>query len=396
MWEVSAALEVVLRHAKPLPAEMTSLAPTALGQVLAEDVASDLDSPPFDKSMMDGYAVRAADCQSNGVELTLVEEIQAGAMPTKAVGAGECSRIFTGAPIPTGADAVVMKEKSEIVSSTRIRILEDPVIAGRNILSRGREMRIGDTVMSSGAILTPTAYGLLATVGKTAVRCFPRPRVAVVSTGNEIVEPVCKPGPGQIRNSNGPMLVALAARAGAVAHYLGIALDHEAELRNRLDEGLRTANVLLVTGGVSVGSFDLVPGVLESLGVTVHFHKIRMKPGKPLLFGTKGETLVFGLPGNPVSGFVGFELFVKPALRAMARNRNPTTLIHSLPLIEPLATSNDRPTYHPARREGNAVRPLPWFGSADLRGLLAANALIVLPPGEVRYSAGQVVEVMEI
>jgi molybdopterin molybdotransferase len=395
MLDVAKARSIVLQHAKRRPPEMTVLSTTALGQILASDIAADLDSPPFDKSMMDGYAVRSADCKA-GVELKLVEEIQAGAVPKITVKAGECSRIFTGAPIPHSADAVVIKEKSEIVSEDRIRIRDDNVTAGRHIVPRGKEMKAGDVVLAKGTLLSPAALGLLSSVGKSTALCYQPAHVAVLATGNEVVEPDAKLKPGQIRNSNGPMLMALSANAGARPRYLGIATDEPAVLKSHLEERIHSSNVLLVAGGVSAGKYDLVPSILESLGVTIHFHHVRMKPGKPLLFGTHGDKLIFGLPGNPVSGFVGFELFVRPALRQMAGYTLPESPTIALPLAESLSTSNDRPTYHPAVRTGSSVRPLPWFGSADLRALLNADCFLCLPPGDVNYPAGQTVDVLPL
>lgn len=393
MLEVAAAREIVLRHAKPLaPAEMP-LVPALLGRLLAEDVSADLDSPPFAKSLMDGYAVRSADC-AGPVELRIVEEVAAGAVPTRTVRSGETVALFTGAPMPDGADAVVMKERTEPRPDGRVFVNDPGIKPGRNMLERGREMRAGDVVLPTGTPLTPVALGLLASVGRTRIRLQPPVVVGIIATGNELVEADAIPGPGQIRNSNGPMLAAMAARAGGLPLTFGIARDDADAMRTIIDNALMQSDVLLLAGGVSAGKFDLVPEVLQSLGVETHFHKIRLKPGKPLLFGTLGRKLVFGLPGNPVSAFVGFELFVRPALRAMSGHADPGPVVLRLPLSEPLSSTNDRPTYTPAKRSSGAVRGLPWFGSADLRGLLAADALIALPPGEVRYDAGQMVEVI--
>lgn len=386
MLEVADARGVVLRACQPLDTAPTPLA-EALGRVLAEDVRADLDSPPFTKSLMDGYAVRAAD----GVNLRLTAVVAAGDPPGATVGPGEAVRIFTGAPLPDGADAVVMVEKTEPAEpkiGEAVRLTE-PVKPGQNVLPRGREMRAGDAVLPAGTAITPAAVGLLAGVGRATIAAVRPPRVAVMATGSELVEADAKPGPGQIRNSNGPMLVAQAARSGAMPRYLGIGRDDPNVLAAMVREGLANSDVLILAGGVSVGAFDLVPGVLRDLGVEAHFHKVRMKPGKPLLFGTRGGKLVFGLPGNPISSFVCCELFVRPALRALAGHRDPGPNTVTLPLGEPLSAKNDRPTYHPAKLEGTAVRPLPWFGSADLRALLTADALLVLPSGEVRYEAGQ-------
>jgi molybdopterin molybdotransferase len=245
----------------------------------------------------------------------------------------------------------------------------------------------------AGAVVTPATLGVLASVGAVAGPVFGQPRVNVVATGNELVDPHRTPEPGQIRNSNGPMLEALAVSAGAEATQLDILRDDPDEMR-RVIGGALASDVLILAGGVSVGKFDLVPQVLEELGVAVHVRQVRMKPGKPLLFGTRDRTLVFGLPGNPVSAFVCIELFARPALRALAGDPEPGPRVTSLPMAEPVAEANDRPTYRPAKLEftptGLAVRPLPWLGAPDLRGLRPADALLVLPPGEARMDAGQV------
>lgn len=395
MLEVAAARDIVLNHAHRLKTEITALTTGALGQVLAEDIRSDIDSPPFTKSMMDGFAVRSADCTSTPTELRLVGEVAAGSMPAVPLGSGETIAVFTGAPLPDGADAVVMKEQTETLPDGRVRIHDNAVSPGRFVLERGREMAAGEVVLPAGTVITPAAFGLFAAVGKTAVPTYSPARVAVIATGNELVEANMVPKAGQIRNSNGPMLVAQAVRAGALPRYLGIARDDPAVLASLIREGMTTSTVLVLAGGVSVGKHDHVPAVLRELGVEVHFHSLRMKPGKPLLFGTKGETLVFGLPGNPVSSFVGFELFVRPAIRKLGGHAEPGPVIRSLPLAEAFTASNNRPTYHPAALTPDGqVRPLPWFGSPDLRGLLAADALAVLPAGDHEFAAGQLIEVV--
>jgi molybdopterin molybdotransferase len=392
MLEVPAALDVVLRHARPLAAVVST--PIA-GQVLVESVSADRDSPPFTKAAMDGYAVRAADCGAAGTALRIVDEIAAGDTPVMSVSDGECARIFTGAPLPDGADAVVMVEKTETLDHARVRVDDAAVKVGQNVVPRGKEMRAGDVVLPKGTVLSPVAIGLLAAVGRTTVAQVPMPRVGVLATGNELVEPGTQPGPGQIRNSNGPMITALTTRAGAAATHLGIVRDDPRDLSERIRAGLAESDVLVLAGGVSAGAADLVPGVLAEIGVETHFHKVRLKPGKPLLFGTKDGKLVFGLPGNPVSAFVCFELFVRPAIRALAGHADPGPHVQSMPLAKSLTTSNDRPTYHPARvTPDRRVTPLPWFGSADLRALLPADALLVLPAGSVAYEPGRPADVI--
>ena len=401
MLSVAEAQAIILKAVRPLPAETVPLAPAALGLRLAEDVASDLDSPPFDKALMDGYAVRCADLPNGRGELAVVEEITAGQTPRHALGPGQAARIMTGAPVPPGADAVVVVERTRLLDERRVLVEDRPPAPGQNVLPRGREMRRGEAVLEAGALLRPQEFGLLANVGRTAVRAVPAPRVAVLSTGDEVVEPACVPGPGQIRNSNGPMLLAQAARAGAIAHFLGIARDRVEELRELLGRGL-SADVLVLSGGVSAGKLDLVPGVLAELGVRPHFHKVAMKPGKPVFFGTRpragGDTMVFGLPGNPVSGLACFELFVRPALRALRGDPEPGPQLLKAGLAEDFLYRTDRPTYHPALLEfgerGWRVRPVPWFGSADLRGLAAANALALLPAGDHHHRAGEELSVL--
>jgi molybdopterin molybdotransferase len=400
MLSVEEALRLILEHARPLPAEAVPLSPAALGRVLAEDVASDLDLPPFDKALMDGYALRSSDLGGWKPILSVVEEITAGRTPTRAIGPGQASRIMTGAPIPEGADAVVPVERTQLVQE-RVQV-DAWVAAGENILPRGREMRRGEVVLRAGCVLRPQEMGVLASVGRAMVRVVPSPRVAVLATGDELVEPKLVPGPGQIRNSNAPMLLAQAARAGAVPRDLGIGRDNVDSLRALIQEGLDTADVLVLSGGVSAGKLDLVPGVLQEVGVTPHLHKVRLKPGKPLFFGTReqgSKRLVFGLPGNPVSSLVCFELFIRPALLGLAGQEELQVIVEA-ELAEDFPYRTDRPTYHPARLESTdedyLVRPVPWFGSADLRAFLKANALLVLPEGDHQHRAGQTFEVLPL
>jgi molybdopterin molybdotransferase len=263
----------------------------------------------------------------------------------------------------------------------------------------GREMRRGENVLSAGAVLHPVELGVLAGVGRSSVPVVRAPHVAVLSTGDEVVEAPAVPGPGQIRNSNGPMLTALVERAGGVARYLGNAADRLDSLRPAINEGLKH-DALVLCGGVSAGKLDLVPSVLRDAGVEAHFHKVAMKPGKPVLFGTLGRTVVFGLPGNPVSSLACFELFVRPALRRLAGIADALPRFVPVPLVEEFAYRTDRPTYHPAWLEpadvGWQVRRVPWFGSPDLRALTRANALMLLPAGDQLYRAGQAIPVLAL
>ena len=405
MLTVSDAQQQVLRHARALPPETLPLGPAALGLVAAEDVACDLDSPPHDKAMMDGYAVRCADLPDGRATLAVVEEITAGRTPSRALQPGDAARIMTGAPLPQNADAVVMVERTQPLDGDRVRVEDRPPTPGQNIFRRGAEMRRGEVVVAKGSVLRPQEFGVIATAGRDAVRVLPAPRVAVLGTGDELVEPGQPLAPGQIRNSNGPMLLAQVARAGGRPHYLGIARDRLDSLTPLVYEGL-TADVLLLSGGVSAGKLDLVPGVLREAGVEAHFHKVEMKPGKPVFFGTRSRpgsqppTLVFGLPGNPVSSFACFELFVRPALRKLRGLPDDGAGFVTATLTDDYPYRTDRPTYHPAQLTltdgGWRVTAMPWSGSPDLRALLRANALIVLPAGDHRHAAGQAFSVLPL
>jgi molybdopterin molybdotransferase len=404
MLEVAEASAKVREQFQPVPTERVPLL-SALGRVLAEPITSDLDMPPFDKALMDGYAVRSADVASSGVTLAVVEDITAGQTPKRPLGPGQASRIMTGAPLPEGCDAVVPVERTRPVDDRRAEIL-NAARPGDNILRRGREMRRGEVVIAAGTPIRPQHVGILAAVGRESVEVHPAPRVAVLATGDELVEGAALPGPGQIRNSNAPMLLAQAARAGGQPRSLGIARDRLDSLRPLVEEGLRTSEILVLSGGVSAGKLDLVPEVLRDAGVTPHFHKIAMKPGKPLFFGTcdrpEGRRYVFGLPGNPVSSFVCFELFLRPLIRWLAGFPAFELPDVSALLVEDFQYETDRPTFYPAFLSnmpgywGSLVQPLPWFGSADLRALLDANALLVIHGGRHSWPKRHMVRALRL
>ena len=287
----------------------------ALSRVLAEDVVSDLDLPPFDRAAMDGYALRASDVADAPAALEVVGEVRAGQWPDLTVGPGQAVRIMTGAPLPPGADAVQQVEKTQPLDEFRVTI-RSPVEPGANVAPRGSEVRAGDVVLARGRVIDPAAIAVLASAGKARVRVARRPVVALLVTGDEIVDVSASPAPGQIRNSNGPAVAAQARLAGATVRLLGVAPDRQEAIAEALGAGL-AADVLVVSGGVSAGDYDLVEPALLGLGATFLFTKVAVKPGAPLVFGRRGETLVFGLPGNPVSAQVTFDLFVRPALLRM-------------------------------------------------------------------------------
>ena len=388
MLDVAAALEIVLQFARPPAPTPEVVGFFTLGQTIAEDLAADIDSPPFTKALMDGYALRTGDLVDGRAKLKIVDELPAGKSPTVPVHAGEAIRIFTGAMMPDGADAVVMQERCERLGAV-VQVADSGLTPGKNVLPRGVEMAAEEIVVHAGTRITPALLGLLAGIGRTEAKLYSRPRVGVLATGNELVGPMQVPIAGQIRNTNGPMLKAQAARVGAIPYDFGIGPDDEAALKQSVHFALQSCDVLLLAGGVSVGDYDFVPSVLQSLGVEIHFHKVRMKPGKPLLFGTLGPKLIFGLPGNPGSAFVGFELFVAPALRALLGQSEPGPRIRTLQLTNTLKANHDRPTYHPAIAVEDRVTALPWIGSADLRSLVRVNAFLVLPSGPIEYATGE-------
>lgn len=418
MLTIEEALKLVARNAEPLAPRKVPLR-EANGLVLAEDVVSEVNSPPYNKTMMDGYAVRSGDRQP---ERRVLEEIGAGAVPRHPVTPGTATRIMTGAPMPEGADAVVPIEKSEMAGATTVRLHQVNPSPGQHVMPLGASMRAGDVVLRAGAVVRPIEIAILAEIGRAMATVRPRPRVAVLPTGNELVPIGEKLGHGQIRNSNGPMLVAAAANAGAEAIELGIARDEREELSRWIEQGL-ASDLLLLSGGVSAGKFDLVPAVLADLGVECVFHKVSLRPGKPLWFGVKqdGErrVLVFGLPGNPVSSFVCFELFVRPALAALAGRGFSQPHLNTAQLAHEFDHPGGRAAYLPARltiepdlelanghsddsellaavASGPFVEILPWQGSADLATLAHADALAYLPAEKCHLAFGAPIKVMII
>ena len=404
MIEVSEAVAAVLQEASPFEPQAILLT-DAMGLVLAEDIHADSDSPPFDKSLVDGFAIRLAD---SAVSLPVIEIVSAGQIPTRVLDRPAAIQIMTGAPLPIGAEAVVPVEltssQTDATGQTLVSIPNKVTSwkPGTNILRQGMSTRSGDLVVAAGSELRPQELGALAEWGRSLVLARRRPRVAVLATGDELVPIEQTPGPGQIRNSNETMLCAQIRRAGGDPVPLGIARDERVHLRQRIDAGLQ-ADVLVLSGGVSMGDKDFVPSELSAAGVRQVFHKVNVKPGKPVWFGVRGEspanrTLVFGLPGNPVSSMVCFELFVRPALRRLMgfSPAEPTRV--NARLTQPHTTKGERPTYQPARLEwhddGPTVTAVPWVGSSDLRATVAANSMALFPVGDQTYAAGRIIEVI--
>ena len=404
MLSVEDALEVTLAQARPLAPVHRSLS-MVRGAILAADIAAQEPLPPFPASTKDGYAVVAADGPG---DYPLVGEVSAGAVADFSVEPGTVAYITTGAPLPAGADAVVMIEETERLetgaNAPRIRIKEQ-VQSGADVRPVGVDVEAGQIVLAAGERMDAAEIGLLATAGIVNVPVFPRPKVAVLSTGDELVEPGDPLGPGQIRDSNRAMLVAAIEAVGGEPIDLGISGDSQEALEERVQEGLDQADILLTSGGVSMGDLDLVKPLLEHAG-TVHFGRVRMKPGKPVTFATAdvegGRRLVFGLPGNPVSSLVTFYLFVVPALRKMAGWREPQLLQVQARLAQPLPLDAFRPEYHRATLHWDAEQhsfvasSTGSQASSRLLSMRTANALLALPQREGVLAVGDSVEALLI
>lgn len=368
-----------------LPAESVALG-SADGRVLARDVVSRRALPPFDNSAMDGFAVRAADLPGT---LAVVATIAAGQPPGAVdIGPGQAARIMTGAPVPPGADAVVMKEDADDRGDA-VHIA-GPARPGQHIRRAGEDVAVGDVALAAGLRLGPGEIGLLAALGCTEVPVGRRPRVGILSTGDELVDVDVEPGPGQIVNSNAYALAAQVREAGGEPVALGIAPDDAGAIRDHLARGL-ALDVLCTSGGVSVGDYDLVKPCLEQLGVSLTFWKVAMKPGKPLAFGVAPTgTLVFGLPGNPVSSMVVFELFVRPTLLYMQGSASPERRRAPVTVTADYAKKPGRAHYVRAAlrdRDGElAATPNPRQGSGMLRSMVGVDALLELDAdrGDVR------------
>jgi molybdopterin molybdotransferase len=386
---IQEAQQRVLDAVRPLPAEAVAIGAAVAGRVAAEAVRAAVDLPPFPSSAMDGFALRSADVPGT---LPIVERIAAGAPAGRALAAGEAMAISTGGVVPDGADAVIPLEY--VVERDNSIEVSGAVAGGANVRPRGGDVAAGDVVVEPGTRLGPTQLGALAAAGVAEIACSRRPRVAVLATGSELARPGAALRPGQVYEANGLMLAAALAAEGADIELLPAVADDEPAHRAALERGL-TADVLVTSGGVSVGPHDLVRRIEAELGVEEVFWQVAVRPGKPVSFGVRGETLVFGLPGNPVSSLVGCELFVKPALRALQGLRDP------LPRFEPgrLGAALQR---NPARDELVRARsrldpdavvldPLSGQESHMIVRAAAADALVHVPRGDGELSPGDVV-----
>lgn len=362
----------------------------SLGRVLRSEVRADLDSPPFKRSVRDGFAVRSSDVGTAPTELDVIGESRAGLSFGGSVGPGQTVEIMTGAEVPGGSDAVVMVEDTERLAPSRVRILKS-VEPGKSVQDQGTECRAGDRILSPGRRINGGDIGILASVGRSWVPVSRKPGVAILSTGDELVDIDEVPGPAEIRNSNSVTLAAEVAEAGGVPTILGIVRDDPEELRDRIRRALEY-DIVITSGGVSMGKYDLVEGVFAGLGVHIEFEKVSMKPGKPTVFGWKDRTFVFGLPGNPVSTIVSFRLFIRPLIRMMLHADDPTDAVLEAELAAPARSDPARAACVPAVvrfRDGRyRLEAVEWKGSSDLVGLSKANAYVLIPAQEDDLGAG--------
>jgi len=400
MIPIREAIRIILEQTPKLEVESVALS-DSLNRVLAEDVIADTDLPPFDRAQMDGYAVRAADVANTPAHLHIAGESAAGSGWHHEMKAGEAVRIMTGAPVPAGADAVQQVELTrESNGGNEVEILE-PVEAGRSIVRRAAEIRAGETVLRAGEDINAAMIATLASFGYAQVKVGRRPRVAVMATGSELVNVDEKPGADQIRDSNNYTIAAYAALAGATVVRLPLAVDDTEELKKQIANAAEQADVLVTSGGVSMGVYDFTKAALKELGAEIYFERVSLRPGKPTVFARLGNTLVFGLPGNPVSVAVTFNLFARTALRVMQGAKQPELIEETAVLSRDLKGSIERESYLPAvlRTDGKGTllaEPLKWGGSSDFVAFARATALINVPTGVKMIEAGNFVTIARL
>lgn len=375
---------------KPL-AEKVSV-DRATGRILAEDILSDMEMPPFNKSAVDGYACRRAELPG---PFSVMEIIQAGTLPTLPIDEGQCSKIMTGAMIPEGADTVIMVEWTEALPDGRIRFIGERTSS--NIAWQAEDVKKGQLVLQKGTLLKPQHIAILASVGCGEPLVFKLTVIGVISTGDELVEPWVVPALGQIRNSNAHQLMAQAREIGLPVEYLGISADTPEDTRKMIIQGFEKSDILLLTGGVSMGDFDFVPEIMNELGIDIKFKSIAVQPGRPTVFGVRNGQFIFGLPGNPVSSFVQFELLVKQlAYRIMGHSWKPK--IVKLPMAADYSRKKaERKSFVPVRINiDGKIEPLEYHGSAHIHAYEDADGIMSIELGETHIAAGELRDVRQL
>jgi molybdenum cofactor synthesis domain-containing protein len=400
MLSVSEAISIVKEQTRSLPPEEVEIV-SALGRVLAEDVIADTDLPPFDRSQMDGYALRAADCENVPARLRVVGEAAAGRGWHETLQPGEAVRIMTGAPVPAGADSVQQVEVTAELDEGRAVEISKATEPGQFIIKRGSEIKRGQTVLLSGEEINAARMAVLASFGYAKVRVGARPRVAVLVTGTELVPVTERPGRDEIRDSNTFSLGAYAAIAGARVERLELASDDLELLKREISGAAERVDALILSGGVSMGVYDFTKAALRSLGADFFFERVSLRPGKPTVFARLGRALVFGLPGNPVSVSVTFNLFARTAIRAMQGALQVEMSEERAVLSRSVRGAVERESFLPAELRTDETgrllaEPLKWGGSSDFVAFARATALINVPEGVRTLDAGETVRVLHL
>ncbi|MFP4447335.1 MAG: gephyrin-like molybdotransferase Glp [Bacteroidales bacterium] len=384
------ALNVILGNAPLLKTVEVPLT-ESYNRVLAEDILADVDMPSFNKSAVDGFA-----CKNpvEGSQLKIRETISAGTSPEYSVSEGYCSKIMTGAPVPEGANWIVMVEHTNITEEGTVQILKK----GKkpNIATKAEDFKKGDKIVSAGTLLKPQHIPILASVGKVKPLVYDLPSVSLITTGDELVEPENIPGSGQIRNTNASQLMSQFGNIGIKPVYQGIIKDEEHNLLEKIKDSVNNYDLTVLTGGVSMGDYDYVPHIMKKAGVEILFHNIAMKPGKPTIFGKYERNLVIGLPGNPVSTFLQFELLIKPMVVKMMGGEHKAVAI-KMPLGEYVKSKKEeRESWKPVYIENGQVFTLPYHGSGHFHALNKAEGFIRIPAEQEKIEKGELVNVRQI
>jgi len=382
------ALDIISKSALPLSSEKVQLE-YCLGRVLCTDIFSDMDMPPFNKSAVDGYACRRADLE---LELKVLETIPAGKVPTKFVDTGFCSKLMTGGMLPDGADTVIMVEDVEVTGAETIRFVVSRTAS--NYCTKAEDITKGAKVLEKGTLIRPQEIAILASVGCANPEVYKQPRIGIISTGDELVEPVDTPALSQIRNSNAYQLLAQAKRADCIATYFGIAHDTEEATLEIIEQAAAESDIVILTGGISAGDFDFVPAVIQQAGFDIKFRSMAVQPGKPVIFATRGNKYLVALPGNPVSSFVQFELLVKHLIKLITGNEVPGIQLKVPMGLDYTRKKTSRKAFFPIylSAEGTAM-PVDYHGSAHIHSYIHAHGIVTIEIGENQISKGTLVDV---
>ncbi len=383
------ALKIVINSAKETSFENVGTL-ESLNRILAEDIYSDMNMPPFDKSAVDGYA-----CKKENIfnEMDLIEIIPAGKKPLKKIYSGQCSKIMTGAMLPEGADCIIMVEDI-VENKNKIKFIKE--FTNTNICFKAEDIHKGDLVLNKGIIIRPQDIAILASVGKVNPKVSCKPKIGIISTGDELVEPDITPELSQIRNSNAWQLIAQIQKSGAVANYKGIALDTKESTFEKITNALTNNDIIILTGGVSMGDFDYVPEIMKEIGVNILFKSIAVQPGRPTVFGTKDNKYIFGLPGNPVSSFIQFEMLVKPLIIKMMGCTEEIPILNIPIGVDYTRKKAERKSFIPVTIKNGLLFPVSYNGSAHIHSYAFANGIIWMEKGQSEIKKGEIISVRQL